>query len=276
MKLGKLVFLILFFAQTGFAINFEFDDPKPRLAPLNLPDGSKLTLISPDEWTPLAEKLSNYLYDTHTKYEKIFGALPTVNTTLRLVDEEQFYAKTGAPAWANAIYYKGEITVPLALSKDANKELDQSIDIDNLYRSIKHEYTHVVISAMSKSKCPGWLDEGIAQLAEGVENPALTPSLKSWIKQNPPLPLDILQGGFTKLDQSMVPPAYAQSLYAAQDIVKTYGFSSLRIYFDNLKDGKTKAESFKHAFGISEKNYEQRLGISLKRWVQHSHSQIMR
>lgn len=230
-----------------------------RVTPLSLSGGSTLKLVSPNEWYPLAKKLSSYLNKTHNDFRKIYGEIPPVETTLRLVDSEQFYEETGAPAWTNAMYYRGEITIPLAPN--------QTIELEDLYRSIKHEYTHATINALSGGRCPGWLDEGLAQWSEGSVNPALEPSLRKWLYFNPPVPLDLLQGGFTKLDVDMVPPAYAQSLYATKIVIKSFGFDKIKHFFSRLRSGDEKNLAFKRSFKVSEDGFENSLTKSLKKWA---------
>ena len=136
-----------------------------------------------------------------------------------------------------------------------------------LYRSVKHEYTHAVINALSGGRCPGWLDEGLAQWAEGSVNPALEPALRKWLYFNPPIPLDLLQGGFTRLELPMVPPAYAQSLFAARSVIKTFGFPKISKYFKNLRKGKRKVSAFENSFDVDDSSFEKALGKSMKNWA---------
>ncbi len=231
---------------------------KVAFAPMSLRGGSTLTLISPQAWAPLAEKIRAVLESTHDNYANLLGEVPAFTTAVRLMDEDTFFAATGAPRWTNAMYYKSQIIIPLA----ANTQ----IDMDGLTRAIKHEYTHAIIHALSGGRCPGWLDEGLAQWAEGSENPALRPALKIWVRERGAVPLALLQGGFTRLEQKMVPAAYAQSLYAAYVVLDSFGFSTLRNFFDGLRDGRTKSEAFERSFGVSEISFETQLQASLKKW----------
>ena len=249
-----------------------------RSRPVALKNGGRLMLVSPREWFWLAEKLSIQLQKAHAHYTKLFGPIPPVETTLKLIDAGVFYRETGAPSWTNALYYKGVMSIPL--------NFEEPVDMDELFRSVSHEYTHAVINALSAGRTPGWLDEGLAQEAEGDVNPALEPSLKKWLFFNAPISLDLLQGGFTKLENRMVAPAYGQSLYAARVVVNTFGFENLRSYFDNLRAGKPKPEAFRAAFGISEAGFEEAFGKYVKRWayggnnkvevVKHSPSDVKR
>lgn len=233
-----------------------------RFTPLHLTGGSKLTLISPTKWSDVADDLVSTLNKTHEEYTSRFASIPAFSTSIRLMDEHSFYELTGAPAWTNAMFIRGQIVIPISTT--------QPIDLENLHRSVKHEYTHAIISALSGGRAPGWLDEGLAQLMEGDEHPALRASLKSWLQVNDPVPLSLLQGGFTKLSTPMVPPAYAQSLLASKAIVDTYGFSKIGIYLEALRKGVDKDRAFTIGFGISADVFEQKLAGALKTWgLQH-------
>ena len=238
---------------------FGADSSALHFTPIELNGGTKLTVISPEKWHVVTGFLSKTLINTHQKYGRLLGELKPVTTAIRLMDEETFFQTTGAPRWTNAMFYRGQIIIPLSS--------DHPVDFENLSRSIKHEYTHAIINALTGGRAPGWLDEGVAQWAEGSENPALKPALRSWLRRNEPVPLSLLQGGFTKLDSSMVPAAYAESLYATYAIINTYGFQSIRRYFDELRSGSAKSTAFEEGFGITEERFEQRLGLSLEGWL---------
>lgn len=238
---------------------------KVSFEPLNLRGGSQLTLISPQAFAPLAEKIRTVLERTHDHYTVLLGDIPAFTTAIRLMDEETFFIATGAPRWTNAMYYRNQIIIPLAENVE--------IDMDGVTRAVKHEYTHAVLHALSNGRCPGWLDEGLAQWAEGSENPALQPALRSWVRERGIVPLLLLQGGFTKLSSDMVPAAYAQSLYSAYVVMNSYGFSGIRSYLDRLRAGEDKSSAFRRALGTSERDFERRLSVNLSKWV-HSHHSI--
>jgi len=226
--------------------------------PLALSGGSTLTFVSPEQWTPLSKELSVSLDSTHSYFVRLFGEIPELDVSIHLMEEEEFYKSTGVPRWTNALFYRNKITIPLSDGA--------SIDKANLARSIRHEYTHAVIHSLSNGRAPGWLDEGLSQWAEGAENTALKPALMRWLNTNDPIPLSILQGGFTRLNSRMVPASYAQSLFGANTVINSYGFRRIRNYFDALRAGKSSDAAFMHGFGISEKEFEQKLGQSLRNW----------
>ncbi len=235
------------------------EDSPLRFTPLDLADGSKLTLISPSRWSDLAEELVVSLNRTHNEYTDRFERIPAFSTAIRLMDEDAFYELTGAPTWTNAMFFRGEIIIPLSNTKP--------IDIDNLDRSVRHEFTHAILSSMSGGQIPGWLDEGIAQWAEGQEHPALRKALKSWLKHHNPVPLGRLQGGFTKLEPTMVPAAYAQSLLASKAMIKAFGFERIGDYLTSLRKGVDSPTAFESAFGLTLEDFEEKLGESLQTWA---------
>jgi hypothetical protein len=239
-----------------------------RFAPVELQGGGSLTLVSPEEWAPVAERVSSALLRIHNFFADVFGPLPAFTTTLRLMDEQSFYELTGAPGWTNAMFYRGQIIIPLDGDLDA-------YEMDNLYRSLRHEYTHAVIHALSKGRCPGWLDEGIAQWIEGEENPALVPALRAWLRDRSPVTLNNLQGGFTVLQSEVVPVAYAQSLFMAQELITDSGFDHIRAYLNNLALGESPSTSFQNAFGVTLSAYEKNSAQKMHKWRESSASRIL-
>jgi hypothetical protein len=229
-----------------------------RFTPLTLGDGSRLTLISPKNWSDIAEEISQQLTHTHNALSQLFGTIPPFRSSVRLMDEPSFYDLTGAPGWTNAMFFRGEIIIPLSTSKP--------LDLENLHRSVKHEYSHAVLSALSGGMIPGWIDEGLAQWIEGEENPALRNSLKTYLKRAAPVPLELLQGGFTRLEPKMVPAAYAQSLLAVQAMIKAYGVDKIALYLNLLRSEVDKEAAFHTAFGITQSDFEFRLHNTLKAW----------
>lgn len=243
------------------------DEPRARLssdagavaltlAPVDLAGGARLTMISPKEWAPIAHRISRDIKDAHEYFTQLFGEIPPFETSVRLLEQKSFYALTGAPSWTNAMFYRGQIVIPLSTT--------EPIDYENIYRSVRHEFTHAVNGALTRNRCIGWLDEGLAQLEEGPENPLLLQALRDWMRSNRPVPFRLLQGGFTKLDTAMVPAAYAQSLVAANSMVRGFGYSRIRRYFDALHEGLDKADAFRESFGISESIFESRLGRTIE------------
>jgi hypothetical protein len=234
------------------------EESRLRFTPLNLSNGSKLTVISPTKWSDVTKQILKTLNDTHKEFTQLFTEIPAFSTSVRLMEETTFFELTGAPAWTNAMFFRGQIIIPLSSKKE--------IDLDNLIRSVKHEYTHAIMSSLSGGRLPGWLDEGIAQWFEGSESPGLRDALREWLKDHEPVSLSILQGGFTKLNTEMVPAAYAQSLLATKALAEKFGFPAIGRFLILLREGVDKQSAFLTAFDMTQEAYERELGKALTTW----------
>ncbi len=234
------------------------EESRLRFTPLNLSNGSKLTVISPTKWSDVTKQILKTLNDTHKEFTQLFAEIPAFSTSVRLMEETTFFELTGAPAWTNAMFFRGQIIIPLSSKKE--------IDLDNLIRSVKHEYTHAIMSSLSGGRLPGWLDEGIAQWFEGSESPGLRDALREWLKDHEPVSLSLLQGGFTKLNTEMVPAAYAQSLLATKALAEKFGFPAIGRFLILLREGVDKQSAFITAFDMTQEAYEKELGKALTTW----------
>jgi hypothetical protein len=130
-------------------------------------------------------------------------------------------------------------------------------DAENLERSVRHESIHGLIHSLTNGRAPGWIDEGLAQWGEGPIHPALRRILQEWLRDRPLIPFKELQTGFTHLSQEKVPAAYAGSLFATQEIVALYGFHTLKLYFDKLKNNEERRKAFRESFGTEEESFQQ-------------------
>lgn len=207
----------------------------------------------------IAERSINILNDTYSELTRILATKPNRKVVLRFLSQKEFKDLTGAPAWTNAMYFRGEITIPL--------NMNHAIDLDELKRALRHEYVHAVVAELSNYRCPAWLDEGLAQLIEGDPNPLLGPGLRRWISQNEAMPLDWLQNGFTTLNADIVPAAYAQSLFSTRTLVNQFGFDVISSYLKDLGSGMNENTAFEANFKRSKHGFEQELSTQISRWA---------
>lgn len=208
----------------------------------------------------LASESIEILNKNFEELSRIFSTQPAKRVVLRFLSPDEFHRQTGAPSWTSAMFYRGEITVPVAGKTNRNQ----------LSRALRHEYVHAVVAELSGNKCPAWLDEGLAQLIEGKPNPVLGPALRKWIENDTAMPLSWLESGFTTLDDSLVPAAYAQSLFATRTLVNSHGFDSIRRYLQALQGGESTESAFRTAFGKSQTEFETQLAQQLVRWASSS------
>jgi len=240
----------------------EQSQAKQELQAINIEllGGSKLEIYyQGTDLKPLALNVADLIRECHGNFMTIFGTLPIFSTSIVLVDSEYFYLKTASPRWIHAIFHNGRIIIPLLKN--------QPIDYVQLYRSLKHEYTHAVVSALSGNSCPGWIDEGLAQWFEGIDRQSDHYILVEWLKIHDSIPLKRLQKGFLNLDQAKAKVGYAQSFFAVNDMISSFNMSSFVNYFALLKKGIAQHEAFYESFGLSQKNYELKLKLKMQRWV---------
>lgn len=206
----------------------------------------------------LAKGALDTLNQTFEQLTKTFELYPTQKVTLRFLTPEEFSEQTGAPSWTNAMYYRGEISIPLS---ESNLK-----DIDDLNNAVRHEYVHAFLAEVTRHRCPAWMDEGLAQLIEGKPNSLLGPSLRKWIKNNDAIPLEDLRNGFTTLDRSVVPVAYAQSLFVSRLLVKEHGYAALKNYLLELRKEANPEDAFFKAFNVKQSEFETFLTSKILAW----------
>lgn len=232
------------------------EETKEFNSKLTFRTGTKVTIIAPEYWSDIAEIFKTKLEEYHTELEDLFGNIPAFSSTVRIMEENDFFVKTRAPRWTNALFFKNEIMIPL------NKEYD----FDSIQKALKHEFSHAAINSLTNGRCPGWLDEGLAQWVEGQENPALAKALENWLDEHQAIRLTLLQGGFTKLRTEMVPAAYAQSLFTVNSIISSFGFEGIQEYFKLLRLNYNEPQAFEKSFNISKVDYERYLRALLEKW----------
>lgn len=215
----------------------------------------------------LSEVAFNLLDDIYEEISRIVKVSPKEKIVLRFLSPEEFRKQTGAPSWTNAMFFRGEIIMPFS-----NK--DQGLDIAELREALRHEYTHALLAEASAYRIPAWLDEGIAQMIEGKQNPVLAPSLRKLSQREQIIDFKKLQNGFVNLNEEIVPAAYAQSLFAAKSIVNRYGFKEIANYLAQLKNGEQGEKAFLIAFGQSQRSFEKQLSEQIKRWAESSRTEI--
>lgn len=209
--------------------------------------------------TELARVAIDTLNHSYEELVQLFDVTPSNDLVLKFLTPNDFQRETGAPAWTSAMYYNGEITVPINPRR--------SIDIRELSRALRHEYVHAVTAELSNQRIPAWIDEGLAQIIEGPPNPVLGPALRRWSTENLALPLSWLEDGFMSLDDELVPVAYAQSLLGARSIVNRYGYSAVKSYLTYLANGDEEPVAFELAFGVDKEEFQRHLNVQLKQWA---------
>ncbi|NLF25923.1 MAG: hypothetical protein GX589_09745, partial [Deltaproteobacteria bacterium] len=234
-------------------------NPKLLHPGLHLGQGQILRIYIPkEEWRGVATALATTIKRQHLKIISQLGALPPFSVELVLLDQASFHETTAAPSWAQAVCIKGRIYVPVGQS------------LNKLQASVRHEYVHALVYAVSGGRASAWIDEGLSLWFEGGQEAAAAQRLRSWLERNPPVRLAEIQRTLVHLPEEKAKAAYAQSLFAVRDLMLTYGPRAFSHYFRRLATVKTPEAAFASAFGLPLSRFEQRLNIRLKKWVSSS------
>jgi hypothetical protein len=153
---------------------------------------------------------------------------PRQPITVLLYPTRQFRDVTRSAEWVGGIY-DGKIRVPLGgltkLTTDAK-------------RVLTHELTHAIVHSKSRGNAPRWLQEGLAQMAEGKR--PLRRDLQSIAKQLNQSPPD--QWGSLAF-------SYPLSLAVCQYLSTRSGFDSLVELVDRLGGGAGTDEALHEVYG---------------------------
>ncbi|MCB0329937.1 MAG: hypothetical protein KDD70_09745 [Bdellovibrionales bacterium] len=215
-----------------------------------------LHLVFPTEFRNTANGLRSKIQDDYQALSNTFGSERSFSAQVQLMEAERFYQKMNVPRWTNAIYIRSKIFVPIKHERENRS--------GELQRALRHELVHAIIDHQSKGRCPGWLDEGLAQLLEGPEHPILRSALQKWVSRNGVIPLSTLKNGFTKLPREMVPAAYAQSLYATKLLLQDKERSTLKVLMHNLRKESYFPRAFQRSFNMTIEEFQAELEEKLE------------
>jgi len=104
----------------------------------------------------LAREVTDYLEQQYWVLAERFSHSPPQPITVLLYPTQEFRDVTQSPEWVGGIY-DGKIRVPLGGLRRLSPTAEAVL---------KHELTHAVVHAKTHGRCPRWLHEGLAQIAE--------------------------------------------------------------------------------------------------------------
>jgi tetratricopeptide (TPR) repeat protein len=155
------------------------------------------------------------------------GYSPHDTIAVTLYTQQAFFDVTRAPSWSGAIN-DGKLRIPVNGM--------QSVTSD-LAHVLKHELTHSFIAQMSSSRCPTWLNEGIAQMEEGKSSASNGHALAQLFGAGGEIPFNMLEGSFMRFSAAEATTAYAESLASAEFIRDTYGMGDVQLILQLLSRG---------------------------------------
>jgi Peptidase MA superfamily/Tetratricopeptide repeat len=156
------------------------------------------------------------------------GAAPK-NIFVSLYADEAFFDVTHAAAWTAALN-DGKIRIPISGVRSVTAEMVQVL---------RHELTHSFVAQITHGRAPGWLNEGIAELEQGITTGAIGPRLAALYASGHEVPLNQLEGEFQGYSSAEASVAYAESLAAVEYIRSAYGMSDLARLLQRLGEGQS-------------------------------------
>ncbi len=156
------------------------------------------------------------------------GAEPKESIAVILYTRQAYFDVTRAPSWAGALY-DGRLRIPVQGLDAMTPELN---------RVLRHELTHSFVRQITHNRCPGWLNEGLAQLEEPRSYDRYRPQLAALYAAKKQMPLYALSGSFTGMNDQQAELAYLESLGAVSYIRDTYGMSDLERILERIGDGE--------------------------------------
>lgn len=255
-----LVFSLFVFNITLFSPNItfanSFDINKlyfkgEKNYTLKLTNDSKITLYYEPQYENIAKNLGIHLTKIHKDYENLLGIPKDFNLVIKLINQKDFFKITKIPSWINAVYFKKHIIFPIQDGiNNFNKEF---------FKSLRHEYMHAFVNNLSNGTCASWFDEGLAQWAEGEENPKLWSELDKFLKVHNALSLSNLETSYTTLPTYLVPVAYAESLFGIKYLFNETNLENLKKMFTLLRNHYSFSDSFQIAYNLSLQEFDYKI-----------------
>ena len=121
-------------------------------------------------------------------------------------------------------------------------------------RTVAHEMSHLVLGQFGRSclggSRPTWLEEGIAQLAEGEPTDEMKRDLENGVKDDSFSPLRSLNGSFPAHDDN-ARSAYSQSYSTVHYLLEQYGSEKLNQLILGLKEGRDDDAVLQEVYGFN-------------------------
>ncbi len=168
------------------------------------------------------------LRDAYAELGTLFNAFPEPAVTVILYGNRDFTTVTGAPDWAGGAY-DGKIRVPVGGLQKMNAQLR---------RVLYHEYAHVLVFSLTRGTAPRWLDEGLAQIAEGEWPAEHLTALTQAAKGAAVIPLTRLERSFSGLSGAEAAAAYLQTQAFAHYLLDRYGWPRMLDLLQALGEGE--------------------------------------
>lgn len=203
----------------------------------------------------LTTELLRTLERQHSELGRELGFVPSSSITVILYTEQEFFDVTQAPNWIDALN-DGKLRVSVKDLSGVNAELEQVL---------KHELTHSFLHEMTHGRCPGWIQEGMAQMLEPRDASMYGSRLAQLFSEGKHAPLAVLEGSFSRLTAGQAALAYAESLAAVEYLRSNYGMSGLQRILTGIAAGEEPEEAVRTVTRSGYSQVEKEIGNYLSR-----------
>ncbi len=208
---------------------WEFDETRSAHFTISFAGGERDQQVA-------AELVSRGLEEAYFHVGNKLDVYPDERVPAVLYPSEDFHDVTQTPSWTAGVY-DGRIKLPVG----GLIAQDHAI----LQRTLRHEYGHVLVHQLCRTRCPVWLNEGVAIWGEEDHEGERAAWARQAIAGHELFRLDQLAGPFTRLPTERVPVAYAQSYLAVRALVDQHGARRLRELLASLGSGAPLPQAFR-------------------------------
>ena len=202
----------------------------------------------------LRAQILDALEDDYRDLQNDLGGSPR-NIFVSLYTDQAFFDVTQAPMWSAALN-DGKIRVPISGIGSVTP---------NLARVLRHELTHSFVQQITHGHAPQWLNEGIAEMEEGLTTAAFGSRLASLYSGGHQVPLSQLEGNFNSYSTVEASVAYAEGLAAVEYIRNTYGVSDLARILQRLGEGQSIESALRSTIHVDYGELENEITAYLKK-----------
>lgn len=176
----------------------------------------------------LRQQILDVLEAEYRDLQNDLGASPR-NITVSLYPEEKFFDVTQAPSWSAGLN-DGKIRIPLSGVTAVTPELQHIL---------RHELTHSFVNYIVHGRAPQWLNEGVAELEQGLSTNTVSKNLTALYASGRQIPLNQLEGDFMQYSPNEASVAYAEALAAVEYVRNTYGMTEIAGILHRIGDGQS-------------------------------------
>src|SRR6185369_8135141 len=195
------------------------------------------------------------LEDAYRRVGARFAYYPVEPQQVILYSDQDFREITNSPHWSGAVY-DGRIKLPVGgLARGSER----------IARTLRHEYAHAAIVTLSRGRAPGWLNEGLAQVAEESEDRGRAGRVRMALDAGELAPLSTLESGFTQLGRDDASLAYAEAYFAAEYLLRTKGSYNVRRLLETMATAASIDDAFRQALSLDYADFERRFHADITR-----------